>query len=254
MIPILSVKNLSVSFQNQPILSEVSFSVDRPSVTTLVGPSGAGKSTLLRSLNRLLEEEIGFNVSGEIHFRGENLHHLRSQKTVLRRKVGLIFQRPVIFPISIAKNVSFGVTHLGLAKKRQLPELIEHHLKRAFLWDEVKHRLHRPALELSVGQQQRLAIARTLALEPEMILLDEPTSALDAQAAEKIEELILTLKHEHPIILVTHSLGQARRVSDRLVCLYPENGQGRLLYFGPPQEIPLSDLPPFFQQAFNASQ
>jgi phosphate transport system ATP-binding protein len=249
-VTVLRLNNVTVSFQGKNLIRNASLEVPANEVTSLVGPSGAGKSTLLRALNRLIDEDPGFERSGDIWFREAEVGGLEPNR--LRRSMALIFQRPVIFPISIRKNVLFGVRHLGLYPKQQFPEVAERFLREAFLWDEVKDRLDRPALELSVGQQQRLAIARTLALEPEVLLMDEPTSALDVHATRKIEELILSLKKDRTIVLVTHQPRQALELSRQLVFLYPENGCGEIVFRGTPEDLlrrPHS-LPPYFQEVF----
>ena len=230
--PILSVEALTVNYLGREILRDISFAVRPNTVTSIVGPSGVGKSTLLRAFNRLLDDEQGFTRKGKICVRGEDIDSHGIDRNGLRRSVGLIFQRPVVFPITIFKNVIFGTHHLGLAPRKEYAALVERHLREAFLWDEVKDRLHRPALELSVGQQQRLAIARSLCVNPEILLMDEPTSALDGNAAAKIEELILALKENRTIILVTHQPVQARRLSERILALHFHDGAGEVEFHG----------------------
>lgn len=234
---VLSVENLSVSYRGREILQGVTFHIMANTITAIVGPSGVGKSTLLRCINRLVDEEEGFLRKGKIFFRGIDIDSNGMDINRLRRTIGILFQKPVIYPISIFDNVIFAVKHLRLAKRKQFAAIAEAHLKEAFLWEEVKDRLRRSALELSVGQQQRLSIARSLASNPEIILMDEPTSALDVHAVRKIEELILSLKKSRAIILVTHHLEQATSLSDQIVCLYPKPGAGEVLFQGTPKNL-----------------
>lgn len=223
---ILKLANLSIFYRNKSLLRNISFSIEQNSLTSIWGPSGVGKTTLLRSMNRLLEEEYGFKCHGKIFFHNQDIFRKRYNVYALRRSIGIVFQKPVIFPISISKNVVFGVHHLNLAKKKQYDAIVETHLKEVSLWDEVKDRLDDSALELSLGQQQRLAIARTLAVDPEIILMDEPSSSLDQQATNKIEELILKLKKNRTIVLVTHQWKQAKHLSDQIIELQANHQLG----------------------------
>jgi phosphate transport system ATP-binding protein len=218
---VFSVKGLSVSCNGRKIINNISFRAKPNTVTAIVGPSGAGKSTLLRTLNRLIDEESPYKTSGEVLFNGDSIYGAVPSKYELRRRVGLVFQKPTIFPISIYKNVIFGTKHVLSYPKKEYGKLVENCLRGAFLWDEVKGRVNDSALNLSVGQQQRLAIARTLAVAPDVLLMDEPTSSLDVRATEKIEELISSLKETKTIIIVTHNLDQARRISDQVLALNP---------------------------------
>lgn len=233
--PILSLQQVDVLFRERMILENISVDILPNTITSMIGPSGVGKSTLLRRLNRLLDENDGFKSNGTIFYNGIDLSFI--EKIHLRREIGIVFQRPIIFPISIYKNVIFGSHHLKMYKKKEYPELVERLLKQVFLWDEVKDRLEQPALELSVGQQQRLSIARTLALKPSVLLMDEPTSALDVRSKIKIEELILNLKAKRTIILVTHELDQAKHLSDHLIALEDVSGRGRIAFSGNPKEF-----------------
>ncbi len=250
----ITLDGVCVRYRDQEIVGGIGFEIPRRCVTSIVGPSGVGKSTILRTLNRLLEEEEGFTREGRILFNGTDISAPHVDKTILRRKIGIIFQKPVVFPISIFKNVIFGVHYLKLSHKRNYHAIVEEFLMKVSLWDEVKDRLHRSALELSVGQQQRLTIARTLALDPEVILMDEPTSSLDVLSTEKIEELISKLKAEHTVVLVTHHLEQAFLLSDKIVCLLPEAGKGCVFFQGTPAELEAlgkrTTLPRFFRLAF----
>lgn len=227
--PILETRQLSVTARGRPVLRDISLKLLPNQVLGIVGPSGAGKSTLLRALNRLLETQSGYQTSGEIHFHGQEIHARAVDPDALRERIGMLFQQPVVFPTSIAKNVLFGARRLRKMKRTERDELLEKSLREAALWEEVKDRLRDSALRLSIGQQQRLCLARTLALDPEIILMDEPTSALDPRASEAIEERILAMKSHRSIALVTHNLDQARRITDWVACLCASGGHGELL-------------------------
>lgn len=225
----METRDLAVTVGDRRLLSGITFQVPAQSALGILGPSGSGKTTLLKSLNRMLELDPRFQVHGEVLLDGHSIHAPEVDADALRARVGMLFQQPVVFPKSIYQNVLFGVKHLHNVARREWPGVAEQALRGAALWDEVKDRLHDSALRLSVGQQQRLCLARTLAIRPEVILMDEPTSALDARSTEAIEELILQLKQHHAIVLVTHNLGQARRVSDALIGLATDDGVGRLV-------------------------
>jgi len=195
-------------------LKHISFTVPEHSVTAIIGPSGCGKSTLLRSFNRMNDLIPGVRTSGRLAVAGVDVYAPGVDVVDLRRRVGLVFQRPNPFPKSIFDNVAFGLRLLGIRDKAELGGRIEASLRRAALWDEVKDRLDRSALALSGGQQQRLCIARSLAVEPDVLLMDEPASALDPTATARIEELILELKHRYTLVVVTHNMQQAARISD----------------------------------------
>lgn len=226
--PILETCGLTVRAGQRDILRNVTLSIAARQVFGIIGPSGAGKSTLLKCLNRLVELTPGLRVSGEVRFHQASIYAPAVDVDALRARIGFLFQQPVVFPKSILQNVIFGTRHLGQVPRRQWPEVVERALREAALWNEVKDRLNDSALRLSVGQQQRLCLARTLAVDPEVILMDEPTSALDPKSTEAIEELILQLKHKRTVVLVTHNLEQARRVADWLACLEVKNGTGEL--------------------------
>ena len=196
-------------------LFDVSLAVPEKSVTALIGPSGCGKSTFLRCLNRMNDLIPDTRVEGQVLLDGEDIYSSGMDVVALRRRVGLVFQKSNPFPKSIFENVAYGVRINGIGRRSELPERVEHALQRAALWDEVKDRLRSPALSLSGGQQQRLCIARALAVEPEVLLMDEPASALDPIATQKIEELIWQLKMNYTIVIVTHNMQQAARVSER---------------------------------------
>jgi len=226
---ILEIKDLTVRTGNKTILRNVSLAVTERQIFGIVGPSGAGKSTLLRAINRLLDLQPAFRVEGSVRLRGREVNSKHVDPDQLRADIGMIFQQPVVFPASIEANVLFGLRHHRFLRHAEKAEVVEKSLQDAALWDEVKDRLRDSALRLSVGQQQRLCLARTLAVDPAIILMDEPTSALDARSTEAIEHLLLELKRERTIVLVTHNLAQARRVTDWIACLCPERGEGRLL-------------------------
>src|SRR5258706_2348549 len=208
---VLEVRGLTVTAGKRTILRNVNLSVAPRQVYGLIGASGSGKSTLLKCLNRMIDLTPGLSVTGEVLFHGRSIRDRAVRADDLRAKIGMLFQQPVVFPKSIYQNVIFGIRHLGVIPRRAWPEVAERALREAALWDEVKDRLREPALRLSVGQQQRLCLARALASEPEVILMDEPTSALDPRSTQAIEELIARLKERHSIVLVTHNTGQARR-------------------------------------------
>ena len=211
------------------LLRGVDLAVPPNAVFGLIGPSGAGKSTLLKCLNRLVDLSPELTVRGEVRFHGRSVRDGSLHPDDLRSRVGILFQQPVIFPGSILDNVVFGARRVHRLRRRDLPGVAETALRDAALWDEVKDRLQRPAATLSVGQKQRLCLARTLAGKPEVILMDEPTSALDPRSTQAIEERMLELKARHTVVLVTHDLAQARRVADWLGCLCPQEGAGELL-------------------------
>ncbi|MGH8512402.1 MAG: phosphate ABC transporter ATP-binding protein [Gammaproteobacteria bacterium] len=222
-------RGLSVQAGTRCLLRNVNLAISPHQVFGLMGPSGAGKSTLLRCLNRLIDLTPTLRVSGEVLFHGHSIRAPGVDVDALHARIGMLFQQPVVFPKSIFQNIIFGIRHLGRVPRRLWSEVAERALREAVLWDEVKDRLHEPALRLSVGQQQRLCLARTLAVDPEVILLDEPTSALDARSTEAIEALILKLRETRTIVLVTHNLGQARRVADYLACVAVRGGAGEII-------------------------
>ena len=230
--PILEARNLTVTAGGRVILRDLTFKVQRHQVVCIIGASGAGKSTLLKSLNRLLELNTQYRVQGDVRLSGQSIYAPNVDVDELRARIGIIFQQPVVFPKSIYQNVLFGTRHHGRVPRREWPNVVERALGEANLWDEVRDRLHDSALRLSVGQQQRLCLARALAVDPEVILMDEPTSALDPKSTEAIEELILRLKATRTLVLVTHNLGQARRVADWLTCLSVRDGAGEIAASG----------------------
>jgi phosphate transport system ATP-binding protein len=233
--PVLAAEKLSVSIGGRLILRAVDLRIEPRRVLCILGPSGAGKTTLLRCLNRLSDLVPELSVSGDVRLHGESIYCRDGRRVdvdALRSRIGMIFQQPVVFPGSIADNVLFGARRTRRLPRRAWPERVERALREAALWSEVQHRLREPAARLSVGQQQRLCLARVLACEPEILLLDEPTSALDESSAREIEELILRLRERHAVVLVTHNLQQARRVADSVACLGVRDHAGELIDSG----------------------
>jgi phosphate transport system ATP-binding protein len=225
---IISTSNLNLWYQEKHALQSVSIKIPKNKVTALIGPSGCGKSTLLRCFNRLNDLIDQVKISGEITLDNKNIHAAGTDVVMLRKKVGMVFQKPNPFPKSIYENVAYGPRVHGVKDKAELDTIVEQSLRNAALWEEVRDRLDDSALGLSGGQQQRLCIARTLAVEPDVILMDEPCSALDPIATAKIEKLIDTLKRDYTVIIVTHNMQQAARVSDYAGFMY----LGKLIEFG----------------------
>ena len=213
----LIARHLSVWYGTSLALKDVTIEIPRNQITALIGPSGCGKSTLLRCFNRMNDLIPGARMEGEIRFDGQDITAPDTDPVALRRRIGMVFQKPNPFPKSIYQNVAWGARINGY--RGNMDELVERSLRRAALWDEVKDKLHRSGLDLSGGQQQRLCIARTLAVEPEVILMDEPCSALDPISTARVEDLMDDLKDEYTIVIVTHNMQQARRVSDMTACL-----------------------------------
>jgi phosphate transport system ATP-binding protein len=210
----MEVKNLAVFYGKFRAVTGININVQENKITAIIGPSGCGKSTLLRSLNRMNDLTPGARVEGEIILDGKNINTPGVDVVDVRRRIGMVFQRPNPFPKSIYENVAYGPRLYGIRRKRDLDDIVYKALKQAALWEEVKDKLHQSGLSISGGQQQRLCIARALAVEPEAILMDEPASALDPIATLKIEELMQELKKEYTIVIVTHNMQQAARVSD----------------------------------------
>ena len=231
---VFSIRDLALSYDGHHwVLQDISMDITRHQVTAFIGPSGCGKSTLLRCFNRLNDLIDGVQIRGSIKLDGLDIYDPRLDVTALRKRVGMVFQKSNPFPKSIYENVAYGPRIAGTRDRRQLDEIVERSLRQAALWDEVKDRLHESALGLSGGQQQRLCIARALAVEPEVLLMDEPCSALDPIATAKIEALIHELKGSYTIVVVTHNMQQAARVSDFTAFLY----LGRLVEYGPTAKI-----------------
>ncbi|MDD5044332.1 MAG: phosphate ABC transporter ATP-binding protein [Candidatus Omnitrophica bacterium] len=233
MKPHISTKNLSVWYGEHHVLNNISIDIPDKKITVIIGPSGCGKTTLLKSFNRLIELQDGVKISGKVLLDGEDIYDPSCDITHLRKKMGLLFQKPQVLPMSIYENVAYGLRIHGTKDKEELDYSVEHYLKEASLWNEVKDRLNTSAWKLSIGQQQRLCLARGMAIEPEVILGDEPTAALDPISAERIEQRFLGLKNKYSIVLVTHILRQARRLADYVIFLY----FGNLIEHGPAEAV-----------------
>jgi phosphate transport system ATP-binding protein len=230
---VFNVENLSAWYGSAQVLKEVSFYIERHRVTAIIGPSGCGKSTLIRCFNRMNDFNSTFRASGKIFFEGKDIFEPSVDPVEVRLKIGMVFQKQNPFPKSVYDNITYGPKILGIHDRAKLDDLVEDSLKRSALWEEVKHKLKANALTLSGGQQQRLCIARALAVEPEVLLLDEPCSALDPIATAKIEELMQELKQKYTIVIVTHNMQQAARVSDSTAYLY----LGSLIEFGTTKSV-----------------
>jgi phosphate transport system ATP-binding protein len=211
---IISIKTLNLYYGDNHALKDITMDIERNKITALIGPSGCGKSSFLKVLNRMQDFVDDVKITGEVLLDGENIYGDKVDVTLLRKKVGMVFQKPNPFPMSIYENVAYGPRIHGIKSKLALDETVEKSIKGAALWDEVKDRLKKPALSLSGGQQQRLCIARALAVEPEVLLMDEPTSALDPISTMKIEELMEDLSKNYTVVIVTHNMQQAARISD----------------------------------------
>ena len=236
----MEIKNLSVHYGKFRAVTDININIQENKITAIIGPSGCGKSTLLRSLNRMNDLTPGARVDGEIILDGENINTPGVDVVDVRRRVGMVFQRPNPFPKSIYDNVAYGPRLYGIRRKHDLDDIVHKALKQAALWEEVKDKLHQSGLSISGGQQQRLCIARALAVEPEVILMDEPASALDPIATLKIEELMQELKKEYSIVIVTHNMQQAARVSDyTAMMMLSGNGErsGTVIEFGDTKKI-----------------
>jgi phosphate transport system ATP-binding protein len=216
----IRVNRLSVSIGNHRILKNINLEIPNHKITCIIGPSGCGKSTLLKTINRLIDDDEKVTVEGEIIIDGENIYGKRVEVTHIRKKMGLLSQRPTPLPMSIFDNITFGCKIHGIRNRKQLKRIVEENLRDAGLWDEVKDRLHSPASSLSIGQQQRLCLARGLAIKPQFILGDESTSALDPISSRHIEDLFVKLKDKYGVVLVTHTLRQALRIADHVIFIY----------------------------------
>jgi phosphate transport system ATP-binding protein len=230
---IIDVENLNLWYGKSQALIDVNMPIYKNKVTALIGPSGCGKSTLIRCFNRMNDTIDNVKITGKINWDGRNIYERRVDVMEVRTKIGMIFQKPNPFPKSIFDNITYGPRIHGTRKKKVLNEICEKSLKQAAIWDEVKDRLNESAMGLSGGQQQRLCIARTLAISPEVILMDEPTSALDPLATSKIEDLVFELKKKYTVIIVTHNMQQAARVSDYTGFMY----LGKMVEFGKTRQI-----------------
>lgn len=214
MSSIMTVKDLCLWYGKTQALKNINLEIPEKSITALIGPSGCGKSTFLKTLNRMNDLIPGIKITGEVMYHGENIYDRTVDVNELRRKIGMVFQKPNPFPMSVYDNIAYGPRTHGIGSKAKLDDLVERSLRDAAIWDEVKDRLKRNALGLSGGQQQRLCIARALAVEPQILLMDEPTSALDPISTSHIEELAMKLKEKYTIVIVTHNMQQAVRISD----------------------------------------
>ena len=227
------VKDLNLHFGKNHVLKNVNVTIPEKKITVILGPSGCGKTTLMKTMNRLTDIYPDVKVSGNIFINDEDILHTQQDITILRQKMGLLSQRPYPLPMNIYNNIAYGLRISGRRKKRYLDKRIEHYLTMANLWDEVKDRLKESASRLSIGQQQRLCLARGLAVDPEIILADEPTSALDPISSQAIEEKFLELKKNYTIVLVTHILRQAKRIADHVVFMY----LGEVIEQGPADQV-----------------
>ena len=233
MDPILQVKDLDLWYGAHQALHSVSMDIPEKSITAFIGPSGCGKSTFLKTLNRMNDLVPGVKITGEVRYRGEGIYAPGTDVCRLRREIGMVFQKPNPFPMSIYDNIAYGPRTHGIRSKARLDELVERSLRGAAIWDEVKDRLKKNALGLSGGQQQRLCIARALAVEPAVLLMDEPTSALDPISTSRIEELTMELKERYTIVIVTHNMQQAVRISDRTAFFL----LGELVEYGATEQV-----------------
>ena len=211
----MTVQGLNLWYGDHQALHDISMNIPEKSITALIGPSGCGKSTFLKTLNRMNDLIPGVKITGDVRYREQDIFAAGTDVNELRREIGMVFQKPNPFPMSIYDNIAYGPRTHGIKNRAKLDEIVEKSLRGAAIWDEVKDRLKKNALGLSGGQQQRLCIARALAVEPEVLLMDEPTSALDPISTSKIEELAMQLKEQYTIVIVTHNMQQAVRISDR---------------------------------------
>jgi phosphate transport system ATP-binding protein len=216
----MEIENLNLWYGDKQALIDVSMPVRKNKITALIGPSGCGMSTLIRCMNRMNDIVDGCRVEGKMIYHGQNIYDKNTDVMALRKRIGMIFQKPNPFPMSIRDNITYGPRIHGITKESELDEIVERSLKQAVLWDEVQDRLKDSAMSLSGGQQQRLCIARTLSVNPEVILMDEPTSALDPIATAKIEDLAVELEKEYTVVIVTHNMQQAARISDYTGFMY----------------------------------
>jgi len=231
--PHITVKNLNIFYGKHHVLKDINVEIPEKKIIVIIGPSGCGKTTLLKSFNRLIDLVDGITVSGSVIIDGMDIYNDKIDITYIRKKIGMLSQKPYPLPMSIYDNIAYGPRIHGIRKRKELDGIVERYLKVAGLWDEVKDRLKSPASRLSAGQQQRLCLARTLAVEPEIILGDEPTSALDPVSAKRIEKEFVDLKKDYTIVIVTHILRQAKRLADYVIFLY----MGEVVEHGPAREI-----------------
>lgn len=213
----IKIEKLDLFYGNFHALKNINLNIEQNRITAFIGPSGCGKSTLLKSLNRMNDMVEGCRITGKIFLDGDDIFDRKMDVNILRKKVGMVFQKPNPFPMSIYDNIAYGPRTHGIRKKSELDEIVEQSLRNAAIWDEMKDNLKKSALALSGGQQQRLCIARALAVQPDVLLMDEPTSALDPISTSKIEDCVMQLKDKYTIVIVTHNMQQAVRISDRTV-------------------------------------
>jgi phosphate transport system ATP-binding protein len=247
----IKVDNLNLYIGKQHILKDINIEIPENKLTVILGPSGCGKTTLLKCMNRLTDLYPDVKINGSIFIDNEDILHTNTDVTEIRKKMGLLSQRPFPLPMNIYNNVAYGLKISGRRNKKALNARVENYLKIVSLWDEVKDRLHEPASKLSIGQQQRLCLARGLAVDPEIILADEPTSALDPISSEAIEKKFVELKQQYTIVMVTHILRQARRIADHVIFMY----MGEVIEQGPAKEIfenpKMERTKKYLQGAFN---
>jgi phosphate transport system ATP-binding protein len=246
----IRIENLNLHIGKQHILKNVSTQIPEKQITVILGPSGCGKTTLLKSMNRLTDLYSDVKVSGKILIEGDDILHTSVDITDIRRRMGLLSQRPYPLPMNIFNNVAYGLKISGRKNKKVLRKRVQHYLELVNLWDEVKDRLHDPASSLSIGQQQRLCLARGLSVDPDIILADEPTSALDPISSEVVEKKFIDLKNQYTVIVVTHSLQQARRIADYAIFMYLgeiiEQGPAAEFFANPREELTKSYLKGLF--------
>jgi len=229
----IRIEKLNLTISNKVILNDINVSIPKNKITVILGPSGCGKTTLMKTMNRLTDLYPEMKVTGNIYIDGEEILNTKNDVTEIRQRMGLLSQRPYPLPMSIYKNVAYGLKICGRVNNRLMNKRVEHYLKQANLWNEVKDRLKDPAISLSIGQQQRLCLARGLAVDPDIILADEPTSALDPISSQEIEKKFMELKNNYTIIMVTHILRQAARIADYVIFMY----LGEVIEQGPAKEF-----------------
>lgn len=233
MSSIITVRDMSLWYGEHQALKDINIDIEEKSITALIGPSGCGKSTFLKTLNRMNDLIPGVKITGDVRYKGQNIFDSSVDVNMLRKEIGMVFQKPNPFPMSIYDNVAYGPRTHGIKRKSELDDIVERSLKDAAIWDEVNDRLKKNALGLSGGQQQRLCIARALAVEPQVLLMDEPTSALDPISTSKIEDLAAELKEKYTIVIVTHNMQQAVRISDKTAFFL----LGELVEYGDTEKI-----------------
>ena len=233
MSDIMTVEGLNLWYGDHQALHDISMNIPEKSITALIGPSGCGKSTFLKTLNRMNDLIPGVKITGDVRYREQDIFAAGTDVNELRREIGMVFQKPNPFPMSIYDNIAYGPRTHGIKNRAKLDEIVEKSLRGAAIWDEVKDRLNKSALGMSGGQQQRLCIARALAVEPEVLLMDEPTSALDPISTSKVEELATELKENYTIVMVTHNMQQAARISDKTAFFL----LGELVEMGPTERV-----------------